>query len=76
MDIKIRTQNEMMLVDLANREIGVTGTNIAIFNGNCALISLGAYESEEECLKILDIIEEEIEEGYEENKSGIIIEMP
>lgn len=76
MDIKIRTQNKEALVDVSSKRIGIFNKDIVVYEGVSMSMSLGKYETEEECIEIINRIQNVIEDGFKYNKSGIIIEMP
>lgn len=82
MDIKVRTQTGVSLFDCTHKNIGLYGKNIKselnyIVAGEGTQIEvLGQYENEERAEEILNAIQQAIENGFKQNKSGIIIQMP
>lgn len=80
MDIKIRSQARGILVDCTNKDIKLGGKlnelNQVVASDFSGVISLGTYKDMEEATKIIDFIQEAIENGFKEKKTGLIIIMP
>lgn len=81
MDIKVRTQSEISLIECTRKNIGLYGKkvnelNYIVANQGDKVEVLGMYKDEKEATEILNSIQIAIEEGFKHNKPGIIIQMP
>lgn len=81
MDIKIKTQTGISIIDCTRKNIGLYGKNVKVLNYVVAsqgdkVEVLGEYETEEDAQKVLDVILETIDNAYRKELSGIIIFMP
>ena len=78
MDIKVRTQTEVSLIDCSRKDIGVSGKGLkyVVASEGDKVQVLGEYNDEKRALEIIDLIEKLIETSLDKNKSGIIIQMP
>ena len=78
MDIKVRTQTEVSLIDCSRKDIGVSGKGLkyVVASEGDKVQVLGEYNDEKRALEIIDQIERNIEASLDKNKSGIVIQMP
>ncbi len=82
MDIKVRTKTKVSLIDCTHKNIGIYGKSIqgelnyVVASQGDKVEILGEYESEKRAEEILNAIQQTIENGFKQNKSGIIIQMP
>lgn len=82
MDIKVRTQSKVSLIDCSRKNIGIFGRkaneelNYVVANEGEKVEVLGEYDDEKRALEIINQIERLIEDSLDKNKSGIIIQMP
>jgi len=82
MDIKVRTQSKVSLIDCSRKNIGIFGRkaneelNYVVANEGEKVEVLGEYDDEKRALEIINQIEKLIEDSLNKNKSGIVIQMP
>ena len=78
MDIKVRTQTEVSLIDCSRKDIGISGKGLkyVVASEGDKVQVLGEYNDEKRALEIIDQIEETIKSSMKANKNGIVIQMP
>ena len=82
MDIKVRTKTRVSLIDCTHKNIGLYGKsvqgelNYVVASQGDRVEILGEYKNEERAKRILNQIQAAIERAFENEKNGIIIEMP
>lgn len=78
MDIKVRTQTEVSLIDCSRKDIGISGKGLkyVVASEGDKVQVLGEYDDEKRALEIIDQIEETIKSSMKANKNGIVIQMP